>query len=798
MKISNYTPKSLIAFIVALLFLQLGFQGILIGFESFSQIIFVILFTIQSGLVVALLPTIIVLASTNLSEWLSVIIYTFALITHFLLLQYLGETGILLGADLFGYSIDDITHTIQTSSSFNILPWIILLLSLGIFIGLRIFLKPKIKKSGNWFLLILIMAALASVFPSNPSKQLSQSEAYFYQTKNPSSYFWNKSFNLLFDKLFSSEQSVSDFPFLRPIQTENAFSEWIKTKENPPHIIIIAVEGLGSDFVGTSSKFGGATPFLDSLAKKSLYWPNCLSNTGRTFGVLPTLTASLPYGSTGFMDLKDQMPNHYSLFSLLSPDYHSSFFYGGNASFDNQSLFLRYQGINYLGDESVFPADWKKLPGNEEGFSWGYGDKELFQLGLDKLKSFPRKPKLSFFMTITTHEPFISPEPEYLDVALANVKNEKVIGEYPGVFACLAYSDDAIRQFLTSYSQTDEYQNSIIIITGDHRLIPIPADYRFDRFKVPLIVHSPLIPEHVKSNQIVTHSQVFPSLLGYLKKNFDVSFPDKISSIAPAISADSTFGSQVEVGLIRNKNEMEEYVSGTHLLSGQDLFEIGRDFQIRNYSNDSIKNELRNRLELFKQESKKAIELNQLVAEKDFKAKFQFFSISNIEKEKLKQLFREEEGLDTLYFKALNLAQNKQYAESQILIKYGLNQDPDYHDLRVLMARTYGWQGQFDSAYVHLDQVMERTENFEDAYVAYSDLCFWDQKTDQSIIWVNKGQKIFPNSVPLLVRNARNLFITNQKEEARNVLEEVLKLDPNNELALQIKSWFENSEANAQ
>jgi lipoteichoic acid synthase len=793
MRISNYTPKSVLAFLAALLSLQLSFQGIIIGFESFSQLVFIVLFSLQFGLITALFPTLVWPISSKVSEWISIILCSFVLFTHFLLLLYLDQTGILLGADLFGYSLSDITHTVESSSSFSLMPWLILIFSFILFFGIRKWVQ--FKSGSILFFVLLGLGVFATLLPSNPPVQSTQSEAYFYKTKNPSSHFWNKTLKLVSDKFFSPEQSSKNFPFLRPIVTENALSKWIDSKENPPHIIIIAVEGLGSDFVSAASKYGGATPFLDSLAKESLYWPNCLSNTGRTFGILPSLTASLPYGNTGFMDLKDHMPNHYSLFSLLKPSYRTSFFYGGNASFDNQSLFLRYQGINYLGDESVFPKDWSKLPGNEEGFSWGYGDKELFQLGLEKLKSFPRKPKLSFFMTITTHEPFVSPEPEYLEVALANVKNEATLSEYPGVFTCLAYTDDAIRRFINDYSQTEDYQNSIIIITGDHRLIPVPAGYRFDRFKVPLIVHSPLIKKPIKSENIITHSQVFPSLLGYMQKNFEMNFPEKISSIAPAIKADSAFGSQAEIALMRNKNEMEEYISGKYLLSGEGLFEIGTDFQIRNLENDSIKNELKIRLKQFAQDSKNAIEKNQLVAEKDFQPNLQFYSFTREEKQTLDKLFKDEQGLDTLYFKALDLAHSQQYQKSEILIKYGLNQDPDYSDFQVLLARVYAWQGQYDSALQPLHLVMQRTENFEDAYVAFADIYFWDQKPDKSSEWVERGLKIFPQSLPLLIRNARNLFVENQKEEARIIMDSILNQDPDNEIALQLKSWFENANA---
>jgi len=57
--------------------------------------------------------------------------------------------------------------------------------------------------------------------------------------------------------------------------------------------------------LGEGAEYGGFTPYLDSLTTKSLYWENFLSNTGRTFGVLPSLLGSLPFGKSGFMELED-------------------------------------------------------------------------------------------------------------------------------------------------------------------------------------------------------------------------------------------------------------------------------------------------------------------------------------------------------------------------------------------------------------------------------------------------------------------------------------------------------------
>ena len=63
------------------------------------------------------------------------------------------------------------------------------------------------------------------------------------------------------------------------------------------------MEGLGRAFTNKGAYLGNFTPFIDSLAEKSLYWENFLSEGGRTFAVLPSFLGSLPFAKNGFNEL---------------------------------------------------------------------------------------------------------------------------------------------------------------------------------------------------------------------------------------------------------------------------------------------------------------------------------------------------------------------------------------------------------------------------------------------------------------------------------------------------------------
>ncbi|RYZ58141.1 MAG: hypothetical protein EOO14_10075, partial [Chitinophagaceae bacterium] len=77
----------------------------------------------------------------------------------------------------------------------------------------------------------------------------------------------------------------------------------------------------------------------------------------------------------------------------------------------------------------------------------------------------------------------------------------------------MAYSDESIRSFLLAYRQRPDFDNTIFIITGDHRLIPVPEDNMLSRFHVPLLIYSPLLKRQASFPALSSHLDIAPSLV---------------------------------------------------------------------------------------------------------------------------------------------------------------------------------------------------------------------------------------------------------------------------------------------
>ncbi|WP_421872194.1 sulfatase-like hydrolase/transferase [Marinoscillum sp.] len=768
--------------VFSLLYFTVNTTEILTGVYSSS------LFFLRSCCWFLLISATVITLSKKAAQWVFLAFILLMGLIHFMLLSYLTTTGIPLGADLFGYSLSDILSTAGSSSDLKIGGLLALVMSatLAIWLGHR---GMTVSTSPKWSF-TLIFIPLAYLLPQ--PKATNYSESQYYKVYSPSAFFWTKSFDYFFDKT-TPVRDYGNYPFLHPRDTSNPLADLLSPKKDLPNIVFVAVEGLGADFVGPDAAYGGATPFLDSLITQSLYWPNCLSNTGRTFGVLPTLTGSLPYGQTGFMDYGPDYPTHISLWSWLKANsYSTSYFYGGNPNFDKQDVFLEAQSIDNLFGESSFPEGLNKMPGNTEGFSWGYGDADLFENGLKKLSAIP-SPSFSFFMTLTTHEPFVPVDDRFSAAIdeLAKSKSPTIYEEYHQVFECLAYTDDALRQFIKSMSKKPQFQNTLFIITGDHRLIPIPAERRLDRFRVPLLIYSPLTKKPLQFNNLVTHSQVTPTLINWLSATYQLPVSDYVSFISTPLMTKPSFDSNLDLALMRSKNETAEYIMGINLLSDGSLYTIREDMSLDKNEDSELKKKLQQKLRNFVSMSHDVLSTNQLLPDSLAIMKRQT-TLSPGELATLTGMNLLNTTPDSLYNKARALAIDHQFAISRLICRYGLRNSPNFHDLRVLLGRTYGWNNQYDSAKLVLDEVLRRAENYEDAYIAYSDVAYWNQNSDLALNKAMEGLKRNPNSFELKVRVARSYLERGSLQEATELLDEVIKNQPDHEMAHQLKRRIEN------
>jgi uncharacterized sulfatase len=649
---SSFIPL-LISWTVVLLLMRIG-EWLINGFVHqfpvksflFLSIAFLsdLIFVCKAGLVLFIVFVLLNLISFKVARITFIIIVTLLSLGYFALMQYFNSTLVLLGSDLYGYSVKDIQQTVGASGGLNIVTILLLLSVIACVIASSHFLSKKIKP-GQKFSMALTAAIIVAGFFSFKSFFVNPSLGKEYDnnlTKNKIDYFLSSSWIHFFpeehdvdiyaDNYLDNSTPMfryvdeNNFPFLRSDSTADVLSPFLNKPATAPNIVIILVEGLGRAFTNEGAYLGNFTPFLDSLSKQSLYWKNFMSGGGRTFAVLPTILGSLPFGQTGFNEMANK-PKHLSLPAILKKNgYYTSFFYAGDASFDNMNQFMNLQGVDAINDKGTFPAGYQQLPANN-GFSWGYGDKELFRYFLDKKDKFNNdKPSLNVLLTVSTHSPFLIPDQAAYDQRFEQRMNDLHFNDdqkkdhraYSKQYTTILYADDALKSFFAQYSKRHDYNNTIFLITGDHRMPEIPMATKLDRYHVPLIVYSPLLKRHAAFESISTHFDITPSLLAYMKTNFSIQEPQQSAWIGSGLDTTRVFQNTHAVALKQTKTDLVDFIMGDYHLNGDDLFKMNQSMDEEKVNDPAMKEKLQAAFVRFQQKNNELIKGSALMPDSLF------------------------------------------------------------------------------------------------------------------------------------------------------------------------------------
>lgn len=550
------------------------------------------------------------------------------------LVSYFTTAMVPLGADIYGYSITDIRQTVGAAGGVNVFQ-ILLFIILISAASTAIWFLPKRIKVHDYIVVILpFVSFLLLVSDAQAHSGNLKSDFSNNLIINKSDHFWSESYKHFFpskDEMdIYADSYINDYdngkntkgevfkytdpehyPFLHSDTSADVLTPFFKPGPSKPNIVIILVEGLGRAFTNKGAYLGNFTPFIDSLSNQSLYWKNFLSEGGRTFAVLPSVLGSLPFAKNGFLELGDGMPVHLSLLSLLKYNgYHTSFYYGGDSHFDNMATFLNKNAIDELNDEKSFPAGYVKLPASN-GFSWGYNDKELFRHYLVTRDEKNSTPQLSVVLTVSTHSPFaINEEDKYLQrfeermTQLSfNDSRKNECRNYKLQYASIMYMDDALRGFFNAYRKRADFNNTIFLITGDHRMPEIPMSDKIDRYHVPLIVYSPMLKRTAQMASVSTHFDISPSLISYLHRNYKLQGPSLVSWIGQGLDTNRNFENVHNYPLLQTKTDMIDFIMGNYHLNGDNLFKLNAELGEDPLQDEEKASQLKNAFDQFKKKN---------------------------------------------------------------------------------------------------------------------------------------------------------------------------------------------------
>jgi phosphoglycerol transferase MdoB-like AlkP superfamily enzyme len=523
------------------------------------------------------------------------LLWSALLFAHAALLQYHWISGVPLGADLFAYSQTEVAATVAGGWSVSPLLGIALLAALAVlWTVLSMSVRgwwPHAGARTVWMALAVSLLAFA-LAPQRFAPRVAQTDADLAYLANKTAFFIDNNLahlrNPLDDTAAPRAKAQAPwsgpdarYPFLHAERTPDTLGPLFDVRpQAPPNIVFIIVEGLGRSFSGPGARLGSFTPFLDELAGRSLYFENFLSGQGRTFGVLTTVFGSLPFGDSGLAALGDKLPRHDSLLSVLkAQDYRLRFYSGSNLAFDNEGLFLRRQGVDTLVSEQDFKPPYQRSN------DWGYADRDLMEMALAREADAPAGRFVGIIQTTSMHSPFTFPDKEaYLrrvDDRLRELKlaTTPVYENGRDIFASILYTDDTLRLYFERAAKLPGFDNTIFVITGDHRLPELPMDTRIERYHVPLIVYSPLLKAPRRIRSVSSQFDIAPSLLAFLSNGYGLKSPKDVTWIGTGLDTEESFRNLHAIPLKQTKSEMSDFISGTAYLAQGQLYTLGDGMQ---------------------------------------------------------------------------------------------------------------------------------------------------------------------------------------------------------------------------
>lgn len=262
------------------------------------------------------------------------------------------------------------------------------------------------------------------------------------------------------------------------------------------NVIVIQAESLQNFVINTTIDGQEITPVLNELLKEdTIYFSRYYEQIGwgntsdaefithNGYYASNRVFSYRAYEDTDFMTLPK---------SLKAKGYSTAAFHGNDGNFWSRDEAYPNQGLDrYISIEDMI---------FDEEIGLGLSDGSFFKQSIPFMKDLPQ-PFYSFFITLTSHHPFLLPE-QHKQLELSSRYKDTPLDDY---LQTVKYLDREIGNFIEMLKAEDLYEDSIIVIYGDHKGLDwrysavdelvselIGKDYRDDEmYRVPFMVHIP-------------------------------------------------------------------------------------------------------------------------------------------------------------------------------------------------------------------------------------------------------------------------------------------------------------------
>lgn len=266
------------------------------------------------------------------------------------------------------------------------------------------------------------------------------------------------------------------------------------------NVILVSLESTQSFVINEKLNGEEITPFLNDFIKQSYNFNNVYHQTGQgktsdSEFIVDNSLYPLGRGAVFFTNAGNQYMAAPEI--LKNSGYYSAVLHANNKSFWNRDLMYDSFGYDSFFDINSYDVT------DENSVGWGLKDKEFFEQSSELMKNLPQ-PFYSRLITLTNHFPFdLDAEDQLID---EYDSSSQTLNKY---FPTVRYQDEALKRFIEKLKEDGLYDNSVIVLYGDHYGISENHNEAMGQFlgkeitpfeevqlqKVPLVIHIPGITD---------------------------------------------------------------------------------------------------------------------------------------------------------------------------------------------------------------------------------------------------------------------------------------------------------------
>ncbi|RDY70994.1 LTA synthase family protein [Halobacillus trueperi] len=257
--------------------------------------------------------------------------------------------------------------------------------------------------------------------------------------------------------LADSNELVPVINYLNENKSED--SDRLEGVAEGKNVIMLSLESTQTFVVDNTLHGEELTPYFNDLKEEGIYFDNFYHQVkqGRTSDSEFLLANSMYPLNRGAVFFTHSSNEYEGLPGLLGENgYFTNSMHANDKTFWNRNVM--YDSLGY--DEFFSKEDYTVTP--EKSHGWGYLDEYFFEDSLNMMKEMD-KPFYSKLITLTNHYPFTLPEEQkFIE------EGETGSGTLNRYFQTIRYQDEALKKFVEDFKNSELYDDTILVIYGDH------------------------------------------------------------------------------------------------------------------------------------------------------------------------------------------------------------------------------------------------------------------------------------------------------------------------------------------